>query len=194
MSRYGKHYRTTTLKVCGHCSKKFFPLEHTKGIYCSKVCSGAAVGKIGEYRDRGANKTYSCRWCGTDFQSYHKKNNPKFCSIKCFGASRLGTKGRGGKRDANHGELVDLFENLGCKVIDCSRVGGGFPDIIVRYGEIVRLVEIKNPKTWYGRKGLNKNQKAVALGWTGGLDVVLTDSDVKRVVDGLVDWNRKIAA
>lgn len=53
------------------------------------------------------------------------------------------------KRDANHGEIVQALEAVGVTVCDTSMAGSGFPDLLCyrRSTGILRLIEIKNPKT-----------------------------------------------
>lgn len=181
--------RCLTSRNCSECGAEFFPLSYTTGKYCSLVCSGKAVGKVGAYREKGAKTKYTCRWCLTEFHSYYK--NRRFCSSKCSSVSRIGGRGTG-TRDANHAAIVASFELKGCRVLDSSGVGGGFPDLIVIFGDLMRLVEVKNPNTQYGRSGLNKNQQSMASQWKGGLDVVSVEADVVRVSDMLRAWHAKI--
>jgi Holliday junction resolvase-like predicted endonuclease len=47
------------------------------------------------------------------------------------------------RTDANHGEIRDAFRKLGCRVFDACRVGQGFPDLVVQYGGMTLLVEVK---------------------------------------------------
>ena len=47
------------------------------------------------------------------------------------------------KVDANHSIIVKTLRDLGCSVFDTSRVGGGFPDIVVGRNNKTILVEIK---------------------------------------------------
>lgn len=50
--------------------------------------------------------------------------------------------------DANHGEIVKVLRRLGWRVLDTSRAGDGFPDLVAYHlatGEL-RLVEVKTPK------------------------------------------------
>lgn len=72
------------------------------------------------------------------------------------------------KKDANHNEIVEALQKVGASVIDMAHVGRGFPDLIVGFNSKTLLVEIKNPKTQYGRQGLNKNQKKWKDEWVGG--------------------------
>ena len=41
-------------------------------------------------------------------------------------------------------------------------------DLLVGYAGKTALVEIKDPNSRYGRKGLNQNQSAFLMGWNGG--------------------------
>ena len=74
----------------------------------------------------------------------------------------------GKRKDANHNEIVDAMTKVGAYVIDMSHVGKGFPDLIVGFQSKTILMEIKNRKTSYGRKGLNKNQLEWKEQWLGG--------------------------
>jgi hypothetical protein len=47
------------------------------------------------------------------------------------------------KRDANHSELVECYQELHCGVIDTSSLGFGFPDILVHFSGYCAPVEIK---------------------------------------------------
>lgn len=55
---------------------------------------------------------------------------------------------RAARLDANHAEIKGAFEKLGFEVFDSSRVGGGFPDLVVFHQATQRLmlVEVKTPK------------------------------------------------
>lgn len=81
------------------------------------------------------------------------------------------------KVDANHAEVVAALRAAGASVIDTSRLGKGVPDLIVGFREITLLMEIKNPKTQYGRRGLNKNQRVWAETWQGGAVAVVDGPD-----------------
>ena len=75
------------------------------------------------------------------------------------------------KVDRNHAEIVRAFRSVpGVLVKDTSRVGGGFPDIIVaqpQCGEfILHLVEIKDGKKPPSKRKLTQDQQDfIALGW-----------------------------
>lgn len=103
------------------------------------------------------------------------------CHLESGGAWRAGMASRkatvkyGAKKDANHAEIVEALKGHGAYVIDTSGMGQGFPDLILGYAGKTLLMEIKNPKTSYGRRGLNKNQEKWRQAWTGGPYSVVTD-------------------
>ena len=52
------------------------------------------------------------------------------------------------RRDSTHAEVTQAFRALGWKVADLSRVGGGFPDILIaRQCCKMALIEIKAAQT-----------------------------------------------
>jgi len=154
-------------RICGSCGVTFgWKKTGDKAKYCSNVCSGKANGSISTSRGKLTN--YNCFECKKDFTSYHK--NRKFCSKNCANEnwSKDMPKGYACKKDANHNEIVDALTAAGASVVDMSHVGRGFPDLIVGFQSKTILMEIKNPKTAYGKKGLNKNQQKWKDEWIGG--------------------------
>jgi hypothetical protein len=75
------------------------------------------------------------------------------------------------RTDANQQEIVDLFRALGCNVYDASRLGGGFPDLIVqrqnpRTGIYETwLVEVKDHRLPPSRRRLNALQSIFHAKW-----------------------------
>ena len=92
-------------------------------------------------------------------------------------ASKKAVMKYGAKKDANHSEIVDALKTHGASVIDMSHVGQGFPDLIVGFSGQTLLMEIKNPKTAYGKRGLNKNQTRWRENWIGGPYAVVSSVD-----------------
>lgn len=84
---------------------------------------------------------------------------------------------RAARLDANQKQIIDALNAAGACVLDMSRVGGGFPDLIVGFQSKTILMEIKNPKTAYGRKGLNDNQLKWKESWIGGPYCVVDSID-----------------
>lgn len=96
---------------------------------------------------------------------------------------------RRGKRDANHGRLVATFKQLGCSVAELTDTGiPGWPDIIVGCVGVNRLVELKNPETAYGKRGLNSNQVAFSRDWSG--DRVWVASTTDEAIALVTNWRR----
>lgn len=46
--------------------------------------------------------------------------------------------------DANHASIVQALRSTGWVVVDTSRLGNGFPDVLAARRGVVRLVEIKD--------------------------------------------------
>lgn len=53
-------------------------------------------------------------------------------------------KRRANKVDANHGEIRDALRAAGANVVDCSHIGGGFPDLLVSFRSQIFMVEVKD--------------------------------------------------
>jgi hypothetical protein len=137
------------------------------------------------FRNAGLRK---CVGCGDTFKSYFSTR--KYCSRQCFAGT--GRRGRA-KLDANHFEVVAAFKACGAGVMDTSTMGGGFPDLLVNITGSVRLVEVKNPNTEYGRKGFTRLQRRFVDGWAGSpVRIIRTLQDVEdfvmQVKFDLKDW------
>jgi Holliday junction resolvase len=46
--------------------------------------------------------------------------------------------------DSNQKDIVQAFKELGCSVLDLSRVGQGCPDLLIGYKNKCAMVEIKS--------------------------------------------------
>jgi len=68
-------------------------------------------------------------------------------------------------RDRNQQQIVDALRAVGAFVYDAAHIGGGFPDLIVGFRGMVYLMEIKNPKSWYGKLGMSESQKKFRDAW-----------------------------
>ena len=81
------------------------------------------------------------------------------------------------KADGNHAEIVAAYESLYCRVQDTHKVGGGFPDIVVKIstkrGPVVALVEIKT-----AGGDLSKSQLRFIGEWGSCVTVVANREDV----------------
>jgi len=83
---------------------------------------------------------------------------------------------------------VKDLEKLGVQTYDTSHIGGGFPDLLCNLRHETYLVEIKNPKTRYGKKGLNDLQESFARNWNGApVYVISTGEDVENFANYRLD-------
>ena len=156
-------------KECKNCKTMFRCDANSNKVTCSKECMLA-------HRENRKSKA-NCLHCNKFF-TFSKSCKRVFCSYECFakngGPKRAGFAAvekiemYGKRKDANHNEIVDAMTKVGAYVIDMSHVGKGFPDLIVGFQSKTILMEIKNRKTSYGRKGLNKNQLEWKEQWLGG--------------------------
>jgi Holliday junction resolvase len=67
------------------------------------------------------------------------------------------------KVDANHSIIVKTLRQLGCSVFDTSKVGRGFPDLVVGKNNKTVLVEVKADEKAKWTVG----QKLFMLNWNG---------------------------
>jgi len=93
----------------------------------------------------------------------------------------------GPKKDANHNEVVAEMRKY-CAVYDMSTAGMGLPDGVAWINGAWHLFDIKNPKTGYGRRGLNKVQKKWLETWAGGpVYLIYTAEEAARFAQGQFD-------
>jgi hypothetical protein len=184
--------------VCIVCNDSFRAFSKSK--YCLNHKKEAAINKIAKIKlgrpvDETRKVTKICFHCKKEFEHY-KSRLKQYCSYQCHldsgGAWRAGLAAKesilkyGAKKDANHHEIVDAMQKAGAYVIDMSHVGKGFPDLIVGFQSKTILMEIKNPKTSYGKKGLNKNQLKWKEQWTGGAYCVVDSIEAALRMIGVV--------
>jgi hypothetical protein len=81
------------------------------------------------------------------------------------------------KPDANQQDIVDALRRVGAKVYDASRVGEGFPDLIIGFRQCLFLLEVK---TSSGR--LTKDQKKFHAEWDSYIHIVHTVEEALRVI------------
>jgi hypothetical protein len=85
--------------------------------------------------------------------------------------------GRGGRLDGNHKQIVEALVKAGASVKSLADVGKGVPDLLVAFAGVNYLLEVKNPKTAYGRKGLNPLQVDWSASWQGAKPIVVHSPD-----------------
>jgi len=61
--------------------------------------------------------------------------------------------------DANHSDIKDAAIKAGLRVYDTSSVGLGFPDLVVQFGDVTVLWEVKNPQQPPSKRRLTPEQQ-----------------------------------
>ena len=178
-------------KVCEQCGNPF-ETSHADKKYCSRTCTGKAyrlrmVGSSNpNFSDAGRK---NCKGCGAEFVNYNKKR--QYCTWGCYQRSgaaaansrKNGTAGGGGCTDNNQAGIVEALRDLGASVLITSEIGKGFPDLLCGWQGRNVLLEVKNPATYYGRRGAAPNQKKWADDWTGEKPIVVfTVEDAVKAV------------
>jgi hypothetical protein len=201
------------VKLCAGCKRSISPTR----MYCSRLCAGRAVGKNGSARYREISYPHSCANCGLVWADYYKSR--KFCSKRCFGEYRTKScwvsplRGQktslekraklsaatkdfmskyGSRRDKNHPAIVDAFRRLGCDVIDMAELGNGCPDAAIYCRGAWHVIEIKNPESRYGKRGLSRMQRKWAASANAPVYVIRTIDQVVRFVNGDTNGMRHI--
>lgn len=88
---------------------------------------------------------------------------------------------RARKVDDNQPEIVAALRKAGCKVYVSSSFGEGFPDLIVGYAGVIRLLEVKDGDKPPSARKLTKPQEAFFKEWEG-LPVYVVESP-KQALD-----------
>lgn len=166
-------------KKCETCGQLYNPHSLTAP---SRFCSSRCLGKRPdnplfnkEVRMRGTatqkanRKKFYCKVCNQE--APYKR---KLCSL-CFKAQ--GWRIRNCKKDRNHNEISEYFEQQGFSVVDTHNIHNGFPDIVVSLEWLAICVEIK-----HGKRPLTPLQKIWHSEWTGLRAVVTTKHEAMRLV------------
>lgn len=83
--------------------------------------------------------------------------------------------------DNNHAKIVNRLKRVpGLSVTDTSRLGSGFPDIVVGFGGKNYLLEIKQPKK---RDKLTPDEAKFQEAWRGQYDVVTSADEVIEIIN-----------
>jgi hypothetical protein len=83
------------------------------------------------------------------------------------------------RKDANHGEVQAIFEDLGAGVLDCSKFGTPFDLLIVWRGRWY-VVEVKNGELSPSRRQLTDDEKefhAIAALHGCKVDIINNETD-----------------
>jgi hypothetical protein len=84
--------------------------------------------------------------------------------------------------DPNQTVIVKELLRAGCTVQSLAAIGCGCPDLLIGIHGLNLLIEIKNPDSVRGKKGLNDVQKKFHSFWRGQIATVYTVEDALRVV------------
>jgi len=96
------------------------------------------------------------------------------------------------RKDDNHNEVAAEFKRLGCSVLDLFRLGDGVPDLLVCYGGVCILVEIKNGAKPPSKSTLSTDQIQWWLDWKENPRVVRNLEQVAETVKVLQQWHQYI--
>lgn len=83
--------------------------------------------------------------------------------------------------DANHAEIAAAFRQLGYSVADTSRLGNGFPDLVVARSGRTVLVEVKDGAKPPSARKLTPDEQQFRDAWRGDYVVVESLTDVEKV-------------
>jgi hypothetical protein len=206
---------------CRECGLLFFPDMHEvrrgpdRGWWCSKRCANkkraVLTAPVMERRcakcdtvkprsgfpndkRRPGGIGYMCRQCQSEIDTRYREKRRLYSqrTRAAAAAARTTMPRRASRRDDNHAEIVAAFEKLGWSVLDLANVGAGVPDLIIGdHAHGVHLVEIKNKKTGYGRRGLSRSQRDWAARWmAGNVHVVTSLDDVVTLTRELTGGDR----
>lgn len=88
---------------------------------------------------------------------------------------------RARKVDANQPDIVEALRLLGCTVAITSDLGDGFPDLVVRKGLVVRLVEVKDGAKPPSARKLTKHEQQFQQEWEPVYEIVESVDDAVRL-------------
>jgi len=85
--------------------------------------------------------------------------------------------------DDNHAEIMGRFRSWpGVSVSDTSRLGEGFPDLVVGLAGVNLLVEVKDGSKPPSRRKLSPDENRWHVHWTGQVAIVATLDEVDALV------------
>ena len=199
------NYKNAAERQCEQCGDTYLSYQK-RSKFCSPECYSLSKPRVPkrqlslrllkkpvEPAKRKPKLIIKCERCTREFRSF-PSGRRRYCSYACFvdsggpiragAAAKAATMRYGAKKDANHREIFAIIAET-CPVLDLSSVGGGVPDGIAFVRGGWQLFDVKNPKTGYGRRGLNKLQKHWVSKWRGGnVYLIYTDDDAHRFVAG----------
>lgn len=79
---------------------------------------------------------------------------------------------RAAKVDRNQAEIVKALRQAGYSVHDTSRLGGGFPDLVVGLHSVNVLLEVKDGDAVPSKRKLTKDESEFFDTWKGAVFIV----------------------
>jgi hypothetical protein len=86
------------------------------------------------------------------------------------------------KVDANQPDIVATFRAMGCEVWITSEIGRGAPDLVVRKGTAVRLVEVKDGSKPPSARKLTEDEEDFKDKWEPVYAVIETQEQAHQLV------------
>lgn len=94
---------------------------------------------------------------------------------------------RAAKVDDNHKSIVDTFRKMGCSVQSLAGVGQGVPDLLVSFGGVNRLVEVKDGSKIPSQRKLTPAQEKWIIDWPTRVYLVETTAEAMMLVQGWIE-------
>lgn len=96
---------------------------------------------------------------------------------------------RRAKSDGNQAEIVKQLRRIpNLSVVVTSRVGQGYPDIVVGFQGVNFMMEIKDPKQSPSQRKLTNDEEHFQRNWRGQYAVVTTIEDCVSVIAKGIDF------
>jgi hypothetical protein len=86
------------------------------------------------------------------------------------------------RKDENHNDIAELFIAAGASVHDTSRLGGGFPDMVISIYGINILIEVKDGNKSPSQQKLTPDEHKFLDKWKGWVEIVRNDQDALRII------------
>jgi len=87
--------------------------------------------------------------------------------------------------DANQKDIRDAFLAMGCSVADTSRLGEGFPDLVVGCSGVNLLIEVKDGDKPPSARKLTESEEKFMNGWLGQYTIIETEDQVIELVNSV---------
>jgi len=85
--------------------------------------------------------------------------------------------------DANQKGIRDAFLAMGCSVADTSRLGEGFPDLVIGCSGVNLLIEVKDGDKPPSARKLTDSEAKFMQGWLGQYTIIETEDQVIELVN-----------